>query len=572
MPDLYFASRKRLLPIFFIVVLLHFAALQLSAQTPVLAFNPVVTSGLSAPIDIVNAGDGSNRLFIVQRGGTVRYMKNGVLNDTVFLNISTLVRLDGERGLLSMAFHPNFAQNGFLFVYYVDLNGDVTVARYHVNSNANFADPASGQVLLNINHREFNNHNGGKLNFGNDGYLYFAVGDGGNANDPHFNAQNGNLLLGKMMRINASTSATSPFYTIPADNPYVATNDNIRDEIWAFGLRNPFRWSFDRLTHDMWIGDVGQDAREEIDFRAAGNTGGINYGWRCYEGNITKIDSGCLAISQYVFPIFDYDHSNANGGQSVTGGFVYRGTSFPDLYGWYVCIDYLSANAWVIKPNSGSFTIHKQSGLPTGIVAFGEDENAELYAVGLGTNPTNGIIYRVQSSGVLPLTLLSFNGTSKSSVHELKWEATGLHIAQFDVQWSTSGTDFTTIGSVAATASTTYRFNHPVSDNDRAFYRLKIIDTDGHISYSAIIEIDGLNGSQVKITPTLVGHEKVYVQFYQPFERLQVLDMNGKMLKETNLLRNAGSVYLDLSGLARGMYLITCKGSSGVVVTKIFKE
>lgn len=313
----------------------------LYSQTPTLFFNPVISTGLTTPVDIVNAGDGSNRLFVVEQGGSIKYIRNGALKDTIFLNISNLISTGGERGLLSMAFHPAYETNGYFFVYYTNTLGDITLARYRVSVDPNIADPLSGQVLLTIPHRTYQNHNGGKLNFGSDGNLYFATGDGGSADDPHFIAQKGDTLLGKMLRINVDNFATSsPFYIIPSDNPYTADDDNIKNEIWAFGLRNPFRWSFDRLTNDMWIGDVGQNRREEINFRPAGSTGGINYGWRCYEGNLVLNDSGCLAASNYVFPIFNYDRTNQNGGRSVTGGIVYRGNNYPDLMGWYVCIDF----------------------------------------------------------------------------------------------------------------------------------------------------------------------------------------------------------------------------------------
>lgn len=203
-----------------------------------------------------------------------------------------------------------------------------------------------------------------------------------------------------MIRINVDNFATTaPFYNIPADNPFIADNDNIRNEIWALGLRNPFRFSFDRLTNDLWIGDVGQSAREEVNFRAAPNTGGANFGWRCHEGNLVYRDSGCLSPANYVFPIFDYDRTNANGGRSITGGIVYRGSAYPQLYGWYICIDFYSTNGWLIKPNgSGGWTVTKQPGLPVGIAGFGEDENGELFAA----SAIDGTISQVVTSGVLP--------------------------------------------------------------------------------------------------------------------------------------------------------------------------
>ncbi len=326
-----------------------FSVIQGFNQAPILSYAPVINSGLSLPVEVVNAGDGSNRLFIVEQNGLIKIYNGTSLLPTPFLSLTTLTAASGERGLLSMAFHPNYAVNGYFFVYYTNAAGDITIARYQVSAgNANQANAASGVVLMNIP-KPFANHNGGRLAFGPDGYLYFGTGDGGSGGDPNNFAQNGNSLLGKMIRIDVNNFATPPYYTIPADNPYT-TNPGVLDEIWAIGLRNPWRWSFDRLTGDMWIGDVGQSAREEINYRAAGTTGGINYGWRCYEGTLPYNTTGCAAQSTYVSPIFDYPRNNLTGGFSVTGGYVYRGSEFASLNGYYICADYVSGNTWLINP------------------------------------------------------------------------------------------------------------------------------------------------------------------------------------------------------------------------------
>ena len=252
-----------------------------SFSQPILNYRRVITS-LSAPLEIVSAPDSSNRLFIVQKVGSVKvYDKSyNFLGD--FVTVSG-VTINGERGLLSMAFHPDYKSNGLFFVYYTNTQGDIEISRYKVSNNPNRADTSTRTIIITIPHRAAANHNGGKISFGPDGYLYFATGDGGNGGDPPNNAQNGKVLLGKMLRIDVNNPSPQLNYSIPPDNPFV--NDTlIADEIWALGLRNPFRWSFDRLTHDMWIADVGQGVREEINFRKAGETKGINYGWRCYEG------------------------------------------------------------------------------------------------------------------------------------------------------------------------------------------------------------------------------------------------------------------------------------------------
>ena len=237
-----------------------FSASIFAQPVPVLVYSPVVTSGLSSPVDVVNAGDGSNRLFVVQQGGQVRIVSGGALLPGNFLDIPDSISGGGERGLLSIAFHPNYESNRYFFVYYTNTAGDLRITRFQTQAgNPNAADESTGVVILTIPHPTYSNHNGGKLNFGADGHLYFATGDGGSGGDPDNNSQNGNSLLGKMIRINVDNFTTPPYYTIPADNPYV-TNPSVRDEIFAMGLRNPWRWSFDKETNDMWIADVGQGA------------------------------------------------------------------------------------------------------------------------------------------------------------------------------------------------------------------------------------------------------------------------------------------------------------------------
>lgn len=560
---------KWMLDIFrFTGFLMLFVPAYLYSQTPpVLSFNPLITSGLNQPIDVVNAGDGSNRLFIAQKGGTVRFAQGGVLNNTVFLNISSLISTEGERGLLSISFHPDYATNGYFFVYYTDLNGDLTLSRYGVSADPNTANPLSGQVLLTIPHRTYSNHNGGKLNFGADGHLYFATGDGGGSGDPEFNAQRGDVLLGKMIRINVDNFATSaPFYTIPADNPHIAPNDNIRDEIWAFGLRNPFRWSFDRLTGDMWIGDVGQGAREEIDFRQAGTTGGINYGWRCYEGNLTYNGSGCLAANNYVFPLFDYDHSSTNGGTSVTGGMVYRGTAYPALSSWYVCIDFYSTNGWLIRPGNNP-AVQRQGSLPTNVAGFGEDEAGELFAISL-----SGILYRVAATGTLPVKLQAFNAIAINGTHEISWKITSEQdVNYYEVQVSSDGTNYRTIGKVTAGngSNREYRFVNNTITGNNVFYRLNIVNKDGRAEYSSVFKLV-LNYEQaVIISPTLIINRIINIQLNKPFNSLQLFDLNGRLLKTQHLGSATGIIYADVAEFAKGTYLVKLSGNGTEVIRKI---
>jgi glucose/arabinose dehydrogenase len=352
---------------------------------PIISYNAVIT-GLNQPVDVVSADDGSNRIFVVEQGGVIKVFSSTYAALGTFLTV-TGISTGGEQGLLSLAFHPNYETNGFFWVYYTNSNGDLEVARYKVSTgNANLADAASKQVVITIPHPGQTNHNGAKINFGRDSYLYFATGDGGGSGDPANNAQNGNSLLGKMIRINARTSTSGPFYTIPSDNPFV-TNPNVADEIWALGLRNPFRWSFDRANGNMWIGDVGQGQKEEINYRTAAQSAGVNYGWRCYEGSLAFNTAGCLAQSNYVFPVYEYDNlSGTNTPASVVGGYVYRGSAYPAMSGYYYATDVYSGNLY--KINISNFSASVQTGLPTLVAGFGETESGELLATSL-----NGTVY-----------------------------------------------------------------------------------------------------------------------------------------------------------------------------------
>ena len=352
------------------------------AAQPTVWLNPVIT-GLNQPMQFINAGDGSNRIFIPQKTGGIKVFDSSFTLLGTFLTV-TGITSDGERGLLSLCFHPNYASNGFFFVYYTNGSGDLEVARYKVSNNANVADVASKKIVITIPHPTYGNHNGGTLRFGSDGYLYLSTGDGGSGGDPNNNAQNTNVLLGKMLRLNVNTSETSPYYTIPTGNPF-------GNEVLATGLRNPFRWNFDKLTGDMWIGDVGQNAYEEIN-RSHKDSLAVNYGWRCYEGTHAYSTTGCGAISTYRFPVLDYPRAD---GVSIVGGTVYRGEAYLSLKGYYLGVDFYTGKLFKIKFNSLNYTydISSQIISPTGISDFGETENGELYATCLN----NGNVYRVEA-------------------------------------------------------------------------------------------------------------------------------------------------------------------------------
>ncbi|MBW8874198.1 MAG: PQQ-dependent sugar dehydrogenase [Acidobacteria bacterium] len=353
---------------------------------------PLVT-GLDSVTSVTHAGD--DRLFLTLRAGRIVILTGGAVRSQPFLDIHGLTTTDSERGLLSVAFHPRYAENGFFFVNYTNLDGNTIIARYKVSSDPNRADPASARILLTIP-QPFSNHNGGQLQFGPDGFLYIGMGDGGSGFDPACRAQKMDNLLGKMLRIDVDQNvSTPPFYGIPADNPFRGTA--APPEIWANGVRNPWRFSFDRQTGDLWIGDVGQNQREEIDFQPAASRGGENYGWKVMEGTLCSTPDACPAStppcnsSAYTLPVLEYDH---NPHCSVTGGYVYRGSGASQLRGAYVFGDFCSGVLWAAFRQGAGFTVRTLDGRLPNLITFGEDKNGELYAATL-----DGGLYRLSGSG-----------------------------------------------------------------------------------------------------------------------------------------------------------------------------
>jgi glucose/arabinose dehydrogenase len=371
-----------------------------SSQAAGISLTPIadVTSvNGSHPITIAHAGDGSGRLFIVEQPGRIMIYDGTQLLPTPFLNITSIVNSgDSEQGLLGLAFDPQYTTNGYFYVDYIDKSstaGKTIVARYHVpSSTPNVADPGSATPLLTITQPE-TNHNGGQLQFGPGGYLYIGMGDGGGGGDQHGpigNAQNLGTLLGKILRIDVHNNNTGDGlpYDIPADNPFVNTQ-SARKEIWAYGLRNPWRFSFDRQTGDMFIGDVGQNTWEEIDFQPQASTGGENYGWRCKEGNEPFTSDSHCASETFVTPIFVYDHSQ--GRCSVTGGYRYRGTRYLQLVGTYFFADYCGGQIWGATRSGANWTTTPLLETSAFISTFGEDDNGELYLA----DRSSGKIYRI---------------------------------------------------------------------------------------------------------------------------------------------------------------------------------
>lgn len=342
-----------------------------------------VASGLDAPLGVAHAGDGTGRLFILEKAGLIRILLNGQVSSQPFLDIRDRVGSSGsEQGLLGLAFHPDYAQNGYFFVNYTNARGNTIIARFQVSpGQPDQADPASETQLLQVS-QPYGNHNGGVVAFGPDGYLYLGLGDGGSAGDPQNNAQSLATLLGKVLRIDVD-SADQP-YAIPPDNPFPS---GASPEIWAYGLRNPWRMAFDRISGDLYIGDVGQNEWEEIDYLPAGSPGGANFGWDYFEGN-HPYEGTPPQDADFIAPIAEYNHSL---GCSVTGGVVYRGQALPDWQGIYLYGDYCTGRIWGLLRNaSGEWTSQVLFENLGRIASFGEDEAGEVYIADL-----SGTVYQL---------------------------------------------------------------------------------------------------------------------------------------------------------------------------------
>jgi glucose/arabinose dehydrogenase len=353
-----------------------------------LQFQPVA-SDLPNPVALTHAGDGSGRLFITLQEGRILIFDGARILPTPFLDIRSQVSCCGERGLLSVAFHPNYASNGFFFVNYTNRSGHTNVVRYQVSEDPNVANLRSRRIILTV-FQPFPNHNGGQLQFGPDGFLYIGLGDGGSAGDPGNRAQNPRSLLGKMLRVDVNARFR---YSIPPSNPFVGVR-GVRREIWASGLRNPWRFSFDRVTGDLYIADVGQNTWEEVNHQPAASPGGENYGWRLMEGNHCFNPASDCNDGTLEPPIVEYDHSL---GCSVTGGYVYRGSLVPALSGTYFFGDFCTGVIWGARFDQATgwaaTVLHDTNFV---ISTFGEDEDGELYVADYAA----GVIHRIV--GVIP--------------------------------------------------------------------------------------------------------------------------------------------------------------------------
>ena len=423
------------------------------------------------PIEMAHAGD--NRLFIVEKSGIIKILNSdGSVNTIPFLNLSSSVGSGGERGLLGLTFAPDYATSGRFYVNYTDNSSTQTpntiIARYTVSDNPNVANTTE-TILLTIP-QPYNNHNGGKLAFGTDGFLYIATGDGGSGGDPGNRSQNTNTLLGKLLRLDVSGSS----YTIPTTNPYITTGG--LPEIYAIGLRNPWKMSFDSSNGDLWIADVGQSSHEEINKSLGSGTPGDNYGWRCYEGaNDFNNDSSCPPMSATILPVSEYNYGNGPNGFrcSITGGYVYRGTLYPNLIGKYLFADYCSAEIGILTENGGNWTMSWQ--LPSinwSWTSFGEDNLGELYIVG------GNAVYKISDS------ILSVPDTEQATPFKLFPNPSN---GEITINFGATYTTIESLSIINSLGQHTKKFNNLATETikistknySKGLYFIEALDTNG---------------------------------------------------------------------------------------------
>lgn len=355
---------------------------------PQLTFTQLIQD-LSLPVNVKHAGDGSGRLFIVEQTGKIKIYKDGFVQQKPFIDLTSLVAVGEYKGLWSIAFSPDYKVSRMFFVYYYDKGGNTILARYQTSkTNPDSVLLASRVVLLSLTDTITNGPHMGEMHFGRDGYLFITINDGSYLRNTTTFAQDGQSLFGKMLRLNVKVNVP-PYYSIPPGNPFI-NDPTVRDEIWFIGFRNAWRWSFDRKSTSMWIADDGGDQWDEVDIYSRNQPLGANFGWPCYEGAQSYMTTGCKDSLNYTFPVY-VSPPDTDGEQAIIGGYVYRGSAYPFLRGYYICSDYIQNKAWKIASNgAGSWNIFEQVNIPGGIASFGEGEDAELYAASL-----EGIVYRI---------------------------------------------------------------------------------------------------------------------------------------------------------------------------------
>ena len=534
-----------------------------------------IASGLASPVDIVCSYN--SLLFVVEQGGDVEIIENGQPRNAPFLSIS--VRGGGEQGLLGMAFDPDYENNGYFYVNYIPATGSnrTVVSRFSVSAQSEFlADPNSELEIISIA-QPYSNHNAGDLNFGPDGFLYIAMGDGGAGGDPENYSQNTGSLLGKVLRIDVSNANAAQPYTIPASNPFVGPGNPL-DEIWSVGWRNPWRFSFDSVSGDMWVGDVGQGAREEVSFEAVNDPGGKNYGWRCYEGNNTFNTQGCSDISNYVFPVFDYPTSGGN--CSAVGGYVYRGSEYSNLYGKYIFSDFCSGRFWALTPDGqGGFSSELLLDNSMRPSAFGQGENGDLFVADLAT----GTIQKIVGEASLPVELLNFSANNTEQGVELSWETKSeFNNSYFQIERSSNDEDFSSIGQVNGNGTTTESHAYQFLDSNdlesnTIFYRLRQVDFDGKFTFSQTIALDprGFRIADFEIYPNPVKNQ-AFIRFAGSDSHdieITVYDLRGAVVSSARLSGQSGVYPIQgINSLSSGSYFIQLRGAGFSSLNKFVKD
>lgn len=518
-----------------IILLAVAASLGASAQlNPVHIALQTWATGMNAPVYATHAGD--DRLFVVLQDGVIKIVTDSMqVLPVPFLDISAEVNSNaGEQGLLGLAFDPGYPVNGFFYVYYIHGagSGASRISRFQVSSDPNVADPSSEVVLYSVP-QPYWNHNGGCLQFGPDGYLYCGFGDGGSGNDPDGNGQNLGVPLGKMIRLDVSQHNST--FAIPPDNPFAAAQDTL-PEIWASGLRNPWRYSFDRLTGDLWIGDVGQNAWEEVDFWPAGANSGPNFGWRCREGFVPTPDvsqAGCAAAGPFVEPVAAFDHQ-VQGWCSVIGGYVYRGSAFPHLYGKYIFTDFCSGDFLTFGPDYAVDTLLLDGNTNAAYSSFAEDVDGELYVTDMAQNK----LMKIVDACPMPDPEISFDGETLATTAAGSW------------QWLLNG-----VPVVGATGQSYVPLVNGAYQVQVNFGDPCLLHSDTMVV--ATLGIQQIDGFQFSVYPQPASTRlELRHQGPKPAYEVALLDAVGHVVVSAGWAAPTAVLSLDVSGIAAGIYVL----------------
>lgn len=510
-------------------------------------------TGLTRPLDIAFPPN-DRRMFVVEQRGLIKIVDTtGIVKPIPFLSITDRINSSGnEQGLLGMVFHPDYPRTPWFFVNYTNRQGDTHISKFKVSpTDPNIADPSSEVVLLFVDQPR-SNHNAGDLNFGPDGYLYFGLGDGGGAGDMWNNAQTDTTLLGKMIRIDVSNDS---LYSIPVDNPFV--NDTAYlPEIWAKGLRNPWKFSFDRKNGDMWIADVGQNDWEEINFQSANSTGGENYGWRCYEGFDTYNLANCGPDSIFTDPVHVYPHQNQD--CSVTGGYVYKGCDYPLLYGSYLYSDYCSGRIWALSAcdtcPSGWRNRELLNFTNQELGTFGEDNNGEIWIAGL----SSGRVYRLVERNL------------KFEAPEITWDGITLNVPGtfLHYQWYWNGSLLPT-DTVAE-----------MMPKDTGWYTVQVETINGCLTTATPFRVDSIITSvteafskNFRISPNPFN-TNIQIEILQPtaITDIRLFDLQGNRYEINWNTRNTQQCIITPSPLPGGIYFLNILSDHGYHTIKVLKQ